>query len=425
MKTARFYTVKALLRAFSGGYSQIVLNEVLKESCLTDKDRALSANLFYGVMERKMLLERILEERCRKKPDKEVKAILMMAFYELLFMDKIPESATCNESVSLCREFKKTSAAAFVNGILRSFIRDKKALPKPSDFVDSLVLNYSCSRDVAESYIQWLGEEKAEAALKNSLGRAPVFIRANTLKTDLPGLKEILLSEGIESRDTDLENALEIKKGDIAHSRAFIEGLFTVSDKMSQRCAISVGAKKGDRVLDLCAAPGTKSFIMGEMMENEGSVISCDISSGRLKLVDEGKERLGISIISTETNDASIERKEWLCSFDKILCDVPCSGLGVIRRKPELKYRNKEDYENIHLLQFKILETASKYLKAGGTLIYSTCTVNPLENEENIKKFLEIHTDFKPKDLGDGSIIKNDVGEDDSDGFFIAGLEKK
>ena len=425
MKTARFYTVKALLKAFSGGYSQIVLNEVLKESKLGNKDKALSSNLFYGVIERKMLLERILEERCRKKPDKEVKAILMTAFYELLFMDKIPEAATCNESVSLCREFKKTSASSFVNGILRGFIRDGKALPKAYDFVDSLVLNYSCSRAVAESYISWLGKEKAEEALKNSLGRAPVFIRANTLRVTLEQLKKILLSEGIESIDTDLENALEIKKGDIAHSRAFSDGLFTVSDKMSQRCALSLKAQRGDRVLDLCAAPGTKSFIMAEMMENEGSIISCDISSGRLKLVDEGKERLGISIITTESNDASIERKEWFDSFDKILCDVPCSGLGVIRRKPELKYRNKEDYENIHLLQFKILETASKYLKAGGTLIYSTCTVNPAENEENIKRFLDTHTDFKPKDLGNGCIIKNNVGENNSDGFFIAGLEKK
>ncbi len=425
MKTARFYTVKALIRTFSGGYSQLVLNEVLKESRLTSRDKAFSSGLFYGVMERKALLERILSERCRKKPDKEVEAILMTAFYQLLFMDKIPESAVCNESVSLCREFKKASAASFVNGTLRSFIRDKKPLPVPCDFIDSLVLSYSCSKDVAESYVNWLGEQKAEEALKNSLGRAPVFIRANTLKLKADELQQILLSEGIESQRTDLKNALEVKKGDIAHSRAFSEGLFTISDKMSQICALSVGAKKGDRVLDLCSAPGTKAFIMAQMMENEGSITCCDINSGRLSLVNEGKKRLGISIIEEVTNDASSFKEQWADCFDRILCDVPCSGLGVIRRKPELKYRSREDYENIHLLQFKILETASKYLKSGGTLIYSTCTINPLENEENISKFLKAHTDFRHKDLGNGFIIKNAVGENDSDGFFIAGLEKK
>ena len=425
MKTARFYTVKALLKALSGGYSQIILNETLKESALDNKDKAFAASLFYGVVERKVTLERIIAERCKKKPDKEVKAILMTGFCQLLYMDKIPQAAVCNESVSLCREFKKTSAGSFVNGTLRGFIRDGMPLPKAKNKVDALSLKYSCSYDVAESYIAWLGYEEAENALARSLGRAPIYARANTLKTSLEGLKERLSSEDIKFEDASLENNLLIKSGDIAHTRAFSDGLFTVSDKMSQICALKVGASKGENILDLCSAPGTKAFIMAEEMENQGKIVSCDLSEGRLKLVDEGKKRLGIDIITTRANDASILNEEWLSSFDRILCDVPCSGLGVIRRKPELKYRNKEDFEDIHTLQYEILEKASKYLKAGGTLIYSTCTVNPLENEENVKKFLAENPDFKPKKInGEDFIIKNNIGENDADGFFIAGLEK-
>lgn len=426
MDSRRYWAVRAVVEAEKGGYSQLVADSVLKISNLEEQERRFVAALFYGVCERHETLTRVLQMYTTKKMDGAVRGILLTGIYQLLYMPSIPPSAAVNESVKLCKEFKKTSAASFVNGILRSFIRDGMKLPTPKNETDELALNFSCSYDVAEAFVKWLGKDGARRALENSIGMPPLFIRANTLKTNSTDLIETLKKEGIQAEKTEIENCL-LASGNIAHNRAFKAGLFTVQDKLSQLSALSLIVKEGDRVLDLCAAPGGKAFLLAQRMKNKGEITCCDINGGRLSLIEETAKRLGIDIIKLLENDGT-KLNEALVSekFDAVLCDVPCSGLGVIRRKPELKYRISEEFNRFSLLQYEILENAAKYLKVGGSLVYSTCTLNPQENEENIAKFLTSHGDFVEKPFENGEfIIKNPIGNMGGDGFFIARMEKR
>ena len=186
MKNARYYAAKAVGISLKGGYSQLVIDSVLKDCTLSQTDKKFAASLFYGVVERKAVLEKIISQKCKKKPDNEIEAILMTGIYQLLFMTSIPQSAVCNESVSLAKEFRKTSASSFINGVLRSFLREGCLLPKGCDEIEELCLKYSASRDVAQALVNWLGKEKAEQALYNSIGKPTVFVRVNTLKTSKP-----------------------------------------------------------------------------------------------------------------------------------------------------------------------------------------------------------------------------------------------
>ncbi|MEG2144300.1 MAG: 16S rRNA (cytosine(967)-C(5))-methyltransferase RsmB [Oscillospiraceae bacterium] len=426
MDNRRYWAVKAVIEAEKGGYSQLVADSVLKECNLEEQERRFVSALFYGVCERHETLVRVLQMYNSKKMDTAVRAILLTGIYQLLYMKTIPPSAAVNESVKLCKEFKKTSAGSFVNGILRSFIRDGLKLPQGKNETDELALEFSCSYDVAEAFTRWLGRDGAKSALESALGMPPIFIRVNTLKTHWVDLIAALKKEGIQAEETDIEGCLKAY-GNVAHNRAFKAGFFTVQDKLSQIAALSLPVKAGDRVLDICAAPGGKAFLLAQKMENKGSITCSDISLGRLALVEETAKRLGISIIKLLENDGRVFSEELAAEkFDAILCDVPCSGLGVIRRKPELKYRTEEEFNRFSVLQYEILENASKYLKVGGTIVYSTCTLNPAENEENIKRFLTNHENYVEKPFENGEfIIKNPIGNMGGDGFFIARMEKK
>lgn len=351
----RLLAIKNLIEVNKGGYSQIVFGNSVERA---ENVKFLSA-LFYGTLERKLTLDKGIYKYA-KKLDEVVLAVLECAFYELSFMNTA-EHAVVFEYVELTKKLKKSSASGLVNAVLHKFIKDGKVLPNTT-----LSEIGSCTDSIAKSLEEWFGYEKAKEFLLNSFGRPKLYKRINTLKvkTDNP-CQEITTDEVI--------------------GEDFKNGLYHIQDIASQKAALALGAKPNDRVLDVCAAPGSKSYVLAEEMNNIGQIISCDLVPSRVKKIEEGAKRLGISIIEAKVCDGTKDNLS-LGLFDKILCDVPCSGLGVINKKPEIKQKEMKEFENLPILQHEILKNALKHLKPNGVLVYSTCTINPKENEEVINR---------------------------------------
>lgn len=378
-------------------YSNITLAAFLREYELSAEDKRLASALVYGVLDRKITLDYVLS-KFMKTPIKKTAlftlSVLRSALYQIMYMDKIPESAAVNEAVKIIKKSKENRNAGFVNAVLRAVLREDTTLPT-GNTTEELSIRYSCPLWITESFIKDYGVDNAVAFLEESLKAPPVVLRVNTAKTSTEDLIEYLNREGIKTEECDIENALKLSKGtDIEKSKAYKDGLFYVQDTASQKAVTLLGPKAGERVLDVCSAPGGKSFLMALLMKNKGEIISCDLYPHKIKLIKDSAERLGLDIINPYLNDAEKYNAE-LGTFDAILCDVPCSGFGVIRRKPELKYKPFDDFGSLEKIQQNILETAAMYLKEGGRILYSTCTLRKGENEDNITKFLENHTDFK------------------------------
>lgn len=425
MISSRQTAAEALLRVERGGYSQLVFDSAAKSHELSQRDTQFAAALFYGSLERKVTLDHCIAHYSRHPLSDTVEVILREALYQLIYMDSVPDHAAIDEAVELTRKMHQPKAAGLVNGILRSFLRDGgKIPPVKGNTAARLAVEGSCCESLAECLTEWYGEEKAGEILKASFGRPPVYIRVNTLLANEDELISSLESEGRGGERTELKNCLRVT-GDVVHTKAHEAGLFHVQDLCSQKAATVLGAGKGERVLDVCSAPGSKAFTIAEEMQNTGSILSCDISGKRLKKVTVGAKRLKLTTIETRVNDGGCFNPS-LGTFDRILCDVPCSGLGVLRRKPEIKLRGRESFDSLPELQYKILSTSAKYLKAGGVLVYSTCTINPAENEEIIRRFLEENSDFSPLPFdGESFMVTNLPTPDSGDGFFIARMEKK
>jgi 16S rRNA (cytosine967-C5)-methyltransferase len=426
MDSPRLVAAKALIRCDQGGYSQLVMDAALKTSGLTGRDASLATALFYGALERKNTLDHCIARYTKKPPDAQVRAVLHIAFFSLLYLDRVAEHAVVDEAVKSTRALRRTSAASMVNAVLRTFLRDGcKIPPITGDAAEQLTINCSCSKDVANRLIDWMGNGKAREILERSMGRPPVFLRVNTLKTSRTALVDILEEQGIKADAVeDFPDSLAVT-GDAAHAKAFKDGLFHIQDLSSQKTAMLMEAKPGSRLLDVCAAPGSKSFVLAQEMKNAGSILCADISEGRLRLIEEGACRLGIDIIKACQNDATRYRADWGL-FDGVLCDVPCSGLGALRRKPELKYRTAAEIDGFAKIGYDILSTSAHYCKPGGRIIFSTCTLNPDENEGVLQLFLQNHSDFVP-DLfsGDRYFHTNLPGEKGADGFFLSRIRRK
>lgn len=425
MKSARQTAVEALLRVDRGGYSQLTLDSVLQRERLSQKEAAFASALFYGVIERRLTLEHCISAYARHPLSDTVAAILRVAVYQLLYMESVPAHSVVDEAVQMAKRMNQRAAANMVNGILRSFLRDGCAIPKVRGALSAcLAVEYSCSQELCELFLSWLGEEKAREVLASSFGRPPVFIRVNTLKITVAALLE-QLPDAVKTPNPPLLDGTCIEvAGNIAHSKQHDEGLFHIQDYCSQKAALTLEAVENERVLDVCAAPGSKSFVLAQQMKNKGEIAACDISASRLRLIGEGAKRLGITIIDTKVNDGT-KYNAGLGEFDRVLCDVPCSGLGVLRRKPEIKYRSKSYIEVLPQLQYKILETSAKYLKKGGVLVYSTCTVNPEENEGVIERFLTENEAFEPLPFEGESWHKTNLpSENGGDGFFISRIRR-
>lgn len=399
-------------------YSNIALDNVLSNN---DANSApFVSSLVYGVIERKITLDYVLSQflsQPLKKLNPQVLTILRMGTYQLKFMDKVPVSAAVNESVKLVKKAKCAYASGLVNSVLRKISMTEIAMPVTDNRNYNLSIAYSCPESLVAHYVNDYGYEKAEEILKASIGTVPLFLRVNNLKITSDELIKSLANEGIVAKKHTNENTVEIIEGNaLFKTQAYKNGYFHAQDLASQLCIENLALSKNDVVFDMCAAPGGKSFTMAEIMENQGSVYSFDLYDHKIKLINDGANRLGINIINAQIGDAS-EYNESLPKADKILCDVPCAGLGVIRRKPEIKYKDFGFVDKLCELQYNILNNASLYLKEKGVLMYSTCSLSKKENEEVCERFLEEHKDFK-----DGGMITLFPDENGSDGFFFAKL---
>lgn len=403
-------------------YSNIALNAVLRESRLENADRAFASAVFYGVLDHRITIDFVLSKFI-KTPLKRVAPftleVLRSAVYQIMFMDKVPDSAAVNEAVKLIKSSKESRNAGFANAVLRNILRNEVTLSDGND-PHSLSVRYSCPEWIINSFINDYGAETAEELLKESLKPAPVVIRVNTLKTDTDTLKAELEKCGIPSDITETENALILKKGiDAADFDLYKNGFFYAEDLSSQTAVSVLNPKKGERVLDMCAAPGGKSFTMALLMENAGEIISCDLYEQRVGLIKSGAERLGIDIIKPMTADACVYNEDFGV-FDCILCDVPCSGLGVLRRKPDIKYKPESDFTELQKLQYRILENAARYLKKGGRILYSTCTLRREENEKLVNSFIMEYNGFHK--MYEYTYFPH---IDKTDGFYCALLTKE
>ena len=431
-KTA-FTLIKRVL--CDGAYSVLVLDNAIKNDDIDVRDASFLTKLFYGVLERKLFLDDIIRQYSKipvKKIDADVLIILEMSFYQLLFMDKVPENAAVNEAVKLCKKMRLFSSSGFVNAVLRSFIRNGRHYEESA----SLSVKYSVSDDIAGILTDSYGYDMTVKILEGMFDRPPVYIRINTIKTTKQELLEIFDNEGVVYDDTCiLENTLKIRyKGSIEKLESFISGLYFVEDISSQICGEIVGAKEGEILCDVCAAPGGKSFYSAIRMNGKGTVYSYDKHENKIPLIESGAKRLSLENIVPSVRDA-LDKDSSLPDADRVLCDVPCSGIGILRRKPEIRYKKVTYIDIFPKLQYDILCISGNMSSTGCDLIYSTCSLNPKENIEVVERFLNEHKNYEPVPITLPAGLKRAVDEPlhvltvmpfmcDCDGFFIAKMKK-
>lgn len=423
-------------------YSNLALNNAIKENKLNHLDSSFVSALVYGVLEHQITLDYIIRQYSKipiRKIELKTKIILRMGILQLLFMDKIPESAAVNESVNLAKKQKLSKSSGFINGVLRSITRAevKYTLPDKSDIVRYYAIKYSVPQELVRLWINSYGELNTEALLKSLSGRPKICARVNTLKTTKSALADELLSQNVRFDEVPfLENALWLENtGSVERLKAFRDGRFHIQDASSQLCTHFLSPEPRQIMLDICSAPGGKSFTAAQYMNDRGKIFACDLYDHKLKLISAGANRLGINSIITVKRDGALGDKP-LPIADRILCDVPCSGLGILARKPEIRYKDNIISEELPELQYKILCKSSELLANGGRLVYSTCTLNPAENNKNAKRFLEEHPGFYGVKLSLPNGVERAFDENDyeltlmphtagTDGFYIAVFGKK
>lgn len=432
MGNSRKFVVKLLTSIDdNSSYSNILLDEALKRSSLTPQDKKFATALFYGVLERRYTLDEIiksLSQNPKNLINHTVRNILRTGLYQLKYMDSVPDSAAVDEAVKLAKKNRNPAIPGFVNAMLRAFIRNDKKLPQGNNDIENLAIEYSCPVWLVEKWDSEYGRQMTINMLSSSLGRAPTTVKVNTLTEDFNDTLDVLLADGATfERNSMVKNSLNVCfAGGAEETAAYKEGRFHVQDLSSQLCCAALDPQEGDTVLDLCSAPGGKTFTIAELINNKGKVMAFDLHANRVRLIKSGAERLGLDIVEASVNNAK-EFNNDLPMADRVLCDVPCSGLGVIRRKPEIKYKDPAEFERLPDIQYKILDTSSAYVKVGGTLVYSTCTLSRAENDNVADKFLEEHSEFEPAPLGSVFSVNSDKcrisitpAEYNSDGFFIA-----
>lgn len=400
--TARQLALQALVRIQrDASYSNLTLDAALSRSRLPERDAALAAALVYGVQERLLTIDYQLSLYLRqplKKLRPEVLAALRLGVCQLLFMDKIPARAAVGESVSLVKNNGCAFAAGLVNAVLHKIEAAGLQLPDAQQGeAYALSIRYSFPEWLIQKWSSAYGSAAALAILEACEEPAPLTIRVNTLRTSVQELMRLLQEEGVEASPVPgLADALTLEKnGAIERLDAYRQGLFHVQDAASQLCCKAVEAQPGETVFDLCAAPGGKSFTLVQRMQGKGLVRSFDLYPARTALITQGAQRLGLAAVHPEVADATCHRPS-LGKAARVLCDVPCSGFGIARRKPEIRYKTGPEVDKLPALQYLILCNASNYVQKGGRLVYSTCTLNPEENEAVCGRFLQEHPSFRP-----------------------------
>ncbi|MGN0526448.1 MAG: 16S rRNA (cytosine(967)-C(5))-methyltransferase RsmB [Acutalibacteraceae bacterium] len=437
MKTPRQLAYEILLKIEqNGAYSNIAIDSAIKSSGLDSTDCAFISRLCYGVLERKITLDYIIGKYLKQPIEKtkpQILTDLRLGAYQIIFMDKIPHSAAVNEAVNIIKSTKFTYAAGLINAVLRKISADGFSIDESLSQAERISVEYSIPLETVKFFIYHYGAETTELFLAETLKPKKITIRVNNIKTTADELTELLKAEGVTAEKTELPNALNIDVGGAVYNlECYKQGLFHVEDLSSQYCVEALDVFKGYTCLDVCSAPGGKSFTIAENMQNTGSLLSCDIYPQRTELIKSGAERLGLTCIKPTVNDAEKFNKDFP-QFDRVLCDVPCSGLGIIGKKPEIKYKKLDDIKCLLPIQKNILETSSKYVKKGGKLVYSTCSVNPNENRKICDAFLKEHTEFKSlkalpeteRTVDEGDYLTLFPHKNNCDGFFIAVFERK
>lgn len=416
-----------------GAWSGASLDAMIRKYGLDRRDAAFASRLVLGVLENAKLCDFVIGCYCKAKLEPKVRDILRLGTVQLLFLDRVPVSAAVNESVSLCRQNGCQRAAGLVNAVLRKIADKRDKLPEiPGEgSAEYLSVRYSHPLWLAEELTARKGYEFAEAFFAANNSPAPLNLQVNTIKVSTDDYRRALSRAGIDFEAPEEPAGCLLLEGGIATELpGFEEGLFYVQDRAA-RLAVDFAEPMPDmRVLDACACPGGKSFAAAIRMENKGSILSCDIHEKKLSLLESGAERLGIGIIRTRAMDARAYDPALESAFDLVIADVPCSGMGVIRKRPEIRNKERGSLRALPEIQRAILENVARYVKPGGLLLYSTCTVLREENEEQVCAFLSRHPDFHAEAVHTGTV---DAPEgmytfwpqvDGTDGFFAAKLRK-
>ncbi|MDI3518374.1 MAG: rRNA (cytosine967-C5)-methyltransferase [Caldanaerobacter sp.] len=422
-------------------YINISFAKHLRNDEVKEVDAAFVKELVYGVIERKYTLDFILSFFIKKSADTKALLLLEMGLYQLLYMDKVPDYAAINETVEIAKKFLSKKGASFLNAVLRSYLREKEKVkfPDKQNFPYYLKVTYSYPDWIIERFLKNFDADKVEKLLASLNEKPEISYRVNTLKISAEELQEKLKREDISyKKGYYLEEALYIDLKNPESHPIYKDGLIHPQDEASMLVSRILSPQKGERILDVCAAPGGKTTHISQIMENTGEVVAFDLHPHRLKLIEENCRRLGVTNVKTEVFDATFVNESYLEKADRVLADVPCTGIGIIRKKPDIKLKSydKEELRGLIERQYRILKSSSLYVKKGGVLVYSTCTIGREENQEVIERFLKEHKNFEPADISEDlplnlKVKTSDLGyiqttplEHKIDGFFIAKLKR-
>ncbi|MBO5341011.1 MAG: 16S rRNA (cytosine(967)-C(5))-methyltransferase RsmB [Oscillospiraceae bacterium] len=438
-REAALLTLNACER--QGGWSDGVLKKQLAQAQLDRRDAALATQLCFGVLQNRLLLDFYLSRFSNiplKRMESKVVQALRLALYQMLFLSRIPHSAAVNSAVGLTRQHcKNPRASGMVNGILRAVERSLDRLPviDEADHIGYLSTLYSHPRWLVEEWVQALGAEQAAQLLAADNSAPPITAQVNTCRISTAALLSELSREGLDAQVHPWLNDCLILRdtGSVEELESFRAGQFYIQDPASRLSIAASGVQPGMRVLDACAAPGGKSFALSMLMEDSGEVISCDIHPHKKKLLQAGRDRLGITCMQPTTADATVFRQEWADGFDLVVADVPCSGLGVIRKKPDIRYKEPDALADLPPVQSRIIANVSRYVKPGGVLLYSTCTLLERENQNIVKNFLLENSAFSleaftlPEPFGqvNEGMLTLWPHLHGTDGFFFAKLRRQ
>jgi len=427
MYSARESAVRIVNAVFSdGAYTNIILSKVLKQYEFVDIERKFLTELVYGTVKSCGTLDWYLSNfvnQSLSKLETLILADLRVAMYQLLFVERVPEASVVDEAVKLAKKLANPGAAGMVNGVLRNFLRKKNDIVLPKNEVDHLAILWWHPKEYIKKWLKHYGYDGTEKLCRFNNNPAPLCLRVNTLQTNRDALMNKLFRLGVTANKSD-----KCEDGIVCDKVPSLKVIFSncprefyIQDESSMLVAKMFAPKPGQKILDLCAAPGGKTTHLAQLMQNKGEILACDIYSHKLALIEMNAKILGINIIKTKLQDGEIFVDDFNNGFDGVLVDAPCSGLGVLRRRAEARWiKKRENLKTFPLLQRKILNNAERYVKKGGTLVYSTCTIEESENHYMIKNFLDEHPNFLLEE--ERQILPQNDG---MDGFYMSKMIKK
>lgn len=417
----------------SGAWSDAVLGSAMDAERLDPRDRRLAASIAYGVIQNRMLLDHLISGQSSielKKIEPKVLDLLRVGVCQILLMDKIPVSAAVDSTVKISKELGLGRASGYINGVLRGIARQEICLPEGSDAA-ALSLRYSHPLWLTELYLRLLDLPEAIALLSADNAPVPITLQVNTLQTSTDALLEELANAGCRCRvHPSVPDCILLDSGTVGELSAFRRGGFYVQDAAAKMAVMAAAPKQGQRILDVCAAPGGKTFAAA-ILSGGAEITSCDLHENKLRRIRDGAGRMQLHGIKTIAQDARTFVPDFAEGFDIVIADVPCSGLGVIRKKPDIRYKDPSTFVGLPEIQAAILDNVARYVKPGGTLLYSTCTIRPEENGAVCSAFLSAHKEYAYDDFSLPGGLTSSSGmlqlwpqRDGTDGFFIARMRK-